>query len=154
MRFPKALAVLMALGGILVAAQPAQKPMKQFLNPDGVTRAVRSYTSVVTTGPCRTIYVSGQGGQAPDGKLPADFTSQATNAFENLKRCLHAAGATFNDVVMVHCYLTDIGNQNEYRRIRAQYFNPTNPPASTIVQLGLGEKGTMIEVEVIAAVPE
>jgi enamine deaminase RidA (YjgF/YER057c/UK114 family) len=154
MRFPKVVAVLLALGGVMVAAQPGQKPMKQFLNPEGVIRPVRGYTSVVTSGPGRMIFISGQAGASADGKLPEDFTSQATNTFENLGRCLHAAGANFNDIVKINYYLTDISNITELRRIRAKYLNQSAPPASTIVQTVLGEKGTLLEAEAIAVVPE
>ncbi len=154
MRFHKVLAILLAIGGVLVAAQPSQKPMKQFLNPDGVTRPVRGYTSVVTSRPGRIIFISGQGGAAADGKLPTGFTSQATNTFENLRRCLTAAGAKFDDIVKINYYLTDINNITELRRIRALYLNQSVPPASTIVQVGLGEKGTLLEAEAIAIVPE
>jgi enamine deaminase RidA (YjgF/YER057c/UK114 family) len=154
MRFPKALAVLVILGGVLVAAQPGQKPMKQFLNPEWVKRPVHGYTSVVTSAPGRMIFISGQGGAAADGQLPADFTSQAKNTFENLGRCLHAAGANFDDIVKINYYLTDVSNITELRRIRAQYLNQSAPPASTIVQAVLGEKGTLLEAEAIAIVPE
>ena len=154
MRFPKALAALLAVGGVLVAARPQQKPMKQFLNPDGVQRPVHGYTSVVTSGRGRMIFISGQGGATADGKLPEDFTSQATNTFENLGRCLNAAGAKYDDIVKINYYLTDIHNLAELRRIRARYLNQSAPPASTIVQAGLGEKGTLLEAEAIAVIPE
>lgn len=154
MRFPKTFAMLLVLGGVLVAAQPQQKPMKQFLNPDGVQKPVRGYTEVVTSAPGRMIFISGQGGATADGKLPADFNSQAKNTFENLGHCLKAAGAKFDDIVKINYYLTDIGNITELRRVRAQYLNLSAPPASTAVQVGLGEKGTLLEVEAIAVVPE
>jgi len=154
MRIYKALGTLLAIGGVLIAAEPQQKPMKQFLNPPGVQRANKWYTDVVTSRPGRIIYISGQGGQTADGKLPADFSSQAKNTFENLKKCLAAAGANFNDVVKMNTYLTDVSNQEEFRRARAQYLNPAAPPASTIVIAGLGEKGTLLEVEVVAIVPD
>jgi enamine deaminase RidA (YjgF/YER057c/UK114 family) len=154
MRFVKALGPLLAIVGVLVAAQPQQKPMKQFLNPIGGQRANTWYTQVVTSRPGRIMFLSGQGGNTADGKLPADFSSQAKNTFENLKKTLAGAGATFNDVVKMNTYLTDINNQDEFRRTRALYLNPAAPPASTIVQAGLGEKGTLLEVEVIAIVPD
>jgi hypothetical protein len=47
----------------------------------------------------------------PDGKFaggPGDFRAQATQAFENLKLALSAAGATFDHVVKVTVYFTDM----------------------------------------------
>jgi enamine deaminase RidA (YjgF/YER057c/UK114 family) len=85
--------------------------------------------------------------------MPADFASQAKNTFEDLKRCLALAGATFNDVVKINYFVTDLSNTAELRRIRAQYLNMDAPPAATLVQAGLGQ-GLLLEVEAIAIVPE
>jgi enamine deaminase RidA (YjgF/YER057c/UK114 family) len=154
MRIYQALGAILAIGGVLIAAQPQQKLVTQFLNPIGVQRANVWYTDVVTARPGKIIYISGQGGQATDGKLPADFPSQAKNTFENLKKCLAAAGATFKDVVKMNTYLTDVSYQEEFRRTRTLYLNPKAPPASTIIIAGLGEKGHLVEVEVVAVVPD
>jgi enamine deaminase RidA (YjgF/YER057c/UK114 family) len=48
---------------------------------------------VVATGPGQTIYLSGQIGITPDGKLAgADFHSQTIQLFENMKSALAEAG--------------------------------------------------------------
>jgi enamine deaminase RidA (YjgF/YER057c/UK114 family) len=44
------------------------------------------------------IFVSGRGGTGTGGKMPSDFSTQATHTFEELKRCLALAGANFKDV--------------------------------------------------------
>ena len=146
--------LLMAAALVLMAA-PAEKPMKQFLNPDGVTKpAGLGYTQVVTSRPGRMIFISGQGGlPAPGGTMPEDFATQAKNTFENIGRCLKAAGATFNDIVKINYYVTDMNNTAELRRIRAQYLNQSTPPASTLIQTGLG-RGMLLEVEAVAIVPD
>ena len=115
--------------------------MKQFLNPPGVQRANKWYTDVVTSRPGRIIYISGQGGQAADGKLPADFSSQAKNTFENLKKCLAAAGANFNDVVKMNTYLTDVSNQEEFRRTRAHVPQPRGPARVDHRHCRIGREG-------------
>lgn len=146
------IATLSALmGGCLlcVAASP-QKSAKQFLNLDGARPP--GYTHVVTSPPGRMIFISGQGGSR-DGKLPEDFAAQATNTFENIRRCLALAGAKFEDVVKINYYLTDIKNTSELRRIRANYLNMNAPPAATLVQAGLSA-GMLLEVEAIALVPQ
>ena len=85
--------------------------------------------------------------------MPADFAEQATNTFEELKRCLALAGASFRDVVKINYYVTDIANTAELRRIRAGYLDMEHPPAATLVQAGLAP-GTLLEVEAIATLPE
>ena len=145
-------AVLFAAGVLTgLAAAPAKKAAKQFLNvgdhkPPG-------YTEVVTTRPGKTIYISGRGGTAADGTMPADFSTQARNTFEDMKRCLALGGATFKDVVKINYFIKDPANVAELRRIRAEYLDMEHPPAATLVQAGL--MGSMqLEVEAIAVIPD
>ena len=63
---------------------------------------------VEITGPGRIVYIAGQLGLKPDGKIAGDFRAQAVQAFENLKAALAAVGATFDDVVKLNNYLVDI----------------------------------------------
>ena len=127
------------------------KPGKQFLNTGG--EKPPGYTHVVTSPPGKTIFISGRGGTGSDGKMPADFAGQATNTFEDLKRCLALAGARFRDVVKINYYVTDIANTAELRRIRARYLDMEHPPAATLVQAVLAP-GALLEIEAIATLPE
>src|SRR5262249_32361083 len=83
----------------------------KFLNPPTMP-ATRGYTHVVETrGASRTVYLAGQLGMTPDGKFaggPGDFRAQAAQAFENLKLGLAAVGASFDHVVKVTVYFTDM----------------------------------------------
>ena len=144
--------IILTTAGVLLAAGPAQKPKKQFLNPQGVPKP-SGYTQVVSSGPGRMIFISGQGGAAPDGQMPEDFAAQTKNTFENIGRCLAAAGAKFDDIVKINYYVTDMAYTADLRRVRASYLNQSTPPASTLVQTGLG-KGLNVEIEVVAVVPE
>jgi enamine deaminase RidA (YjgF/YER057c/UK114 family) len=144
--------MILTTAGILAAAGPAQKPKKQFLNPQGVPKPT-GYTQVVSSAPGRMIFISGQGGAASDGQMPEDFALQTKNTFENIGRCLAAAGAKFEDIVKINYYVTDMAYTAELRRVRANYLNQSAPPASTLVQVGLG-KGLKVEIEVVAIVAE
>ena len=134
-----------------VLAIPAKKMTKQFLNLDG--HKPPGYTHVVTSPPGKMIFISGRGGAGADGKLPADFGTQAKNTFEDLKRCLAMAGAGFKDVVKINYFVTDLSKTGELRQIRAQYLDMEHPPAATLVQVGLGG-GSLVEIEAIAIVAE
>jgi enamine deaminase RidA (YjgF/YER057c/UK114 family) len=110
----------------------------KFLNPSTMP-ATRGYTHVVETrGPGRTTYLAGQLGMMPDGKFagaPGDFRAQATQAFENVKLGLAAVGATFEHVVKLTVFFTDIANLPTYFEVRDRYVNTKAPPSSTAVQI-------------------
>jgi enamine deaminase RidA (YjgF/YER057c/UK114 family) len=139
--------------GLLLSsiAWPAKRVAKQFLNVGG--KKPPGYTQVVKSPPGMMVFISGQGGAGADGKLPSDFSSQAKNTFENLSKCLELAGAGWKDVVKVNYFVTDMTNTGELRKVRAGYIDRENPPASTLVQAGLGA-GMLIEVEAVAIVPD
>jgi enamine deaminase RidA (YjgF/YER057c/UK114 family) len=123
----------------------------RFMNPDRIAKP-GGYTHVVeTTGPGRIVYIAGQLGLKPDGKIAGDFRAQATQAFENLKTALAAVGATFSDVVKLNNYLVDIStNLAIYREVRDRYVNVSQPPASTTVGVpALARPDALYEVEAV-----
>jgi 2-iminobutanoate/2-iminopropanoate deaminase len=78
------------------------------------------------------IYVSGQGPHRKDGSMPADFEAQATQALENVKAIVLAAGLTMDHVVYVQVYLEDVKNYQSLNTVFAEYF-PHTPPARAIL---------------------
>ena len=132
------------------ASSPA--PEKEFLNLPYRSKP-NGYTHVVTSPPGRMIFLSGAGGTDRDGTMPDDFATQADNTFRNLQAGLELAGATFDHVVKINYFLSDMADLGELRQVRANYLNMAAPPAATAVQTGLG--GSMrLEVELIAVVTE
>lgn len=123
----------------------------RFMNPETIAKP-GGYSHVVeVTGPGRIVYIAGQLGLKPDGKIAGDFRAQAMQAFENLKNALAAVGATFNDVVKLNNYLIDIPtNISIYREVRDKYVNTSKPPASTTIGVpALAREGALFEVEAI-----
>ena len=127
----------------------------RFHNPPTIHAPI-GYTHVVeATGPGRTIYVSGQVGITPDGKIPDDFRTQAVQSVENLKNALTAVGAGLEHVVKITAYFVDISDLAVFREIRNITFDIKTPPAATAVQIGkLARDGLLFEIEAIAVVPE
>ena len=127
----------------------------RFSNPTGLSKPP-GYTHVVEiTGPARIVYIAGQLGLDKEGKAVGDFRAQATQAFENLKIALAAAGAGFEHVVKINNYLVDIAaNILTFREVRDRYLNLAAPPASTAVGVpGLARPGALFEIEAIAVLP-
>ena len=91
----------------------------RFINPAGLVRSP-AYTQVVeVAAPGRTVYISGQLGTAPDGKLAGrDFRTQAEQVFANLATALASVGAGFFDIVKIDSYLADIAHLPILREVR------------------------------------
>jgi enamine deaminase RidA (YjgF/YER057c/UK114 family) len=123
----------------------------RFMNPEAIAKP-GGYSHVVEiTGPGRIVYIAGQLGLKPDGKVAGDFRAQCVQAFENLKAALAAVGAGFDDVVKLNNYLVDIpSNLPIYREVRDRYVNTAQPPASTTVGVpALARNDALYEVEAV-----
>jgi reactive intermediate/imine deaminase len=124
------------------------KPQIRFLNPTPA-----GYSQVVEVRGGRTLYISGQLALDSSYNLvgAGDFAAQAKQVFANLKTRLDEAGASFNDVVKLNCYLLDVDNYQIVRDIRNAYVNREDPPASTLVVVKqLFRPELLIEVDAIA----
>jgi len=122
--------------------------LRHIAAPEGVAPGV-GYTHVVT-GTGRLVAVSGQVALDQYGNVvgPGDPAAQALQAFENLHRCLAAAGATFADVVKLTYFVTDVIHLPAVRKVRDQYVDVDNPPASTAVQVvALYRPELVLEIE-------
>jgi enamine deaminase RidA (YjgF/YER057c/UK114 family) len=129
-----------------------------FANPKTMP-APRGYTQVVeTTGPGRTVYLSGQLGMTPGGAFagaPGDFRAQATQCFENLKAGLASVGAGFEHVVKVTNFFVDMSHLPVFFEVRDAFVNTKAPPASTAIQVGrLARDGALFEIEAVAVIPD
>jgi reactive intermediate/imine deaminase len=131
------------------------RPNVQFVNPPTLSSPT-GYTHVVEVLRGRTIYISGQVALDKSGNVvgKGDFAAQTTQVFENLKAALAAAGATFDNLVKVTTFVTDMSHIAALRTIRGKYYGE-NAPASTLVQIGkLAHEDFMIEIEATAVLPE
>ncbi|MFD3616406.1 RidA family protein [Streptomyces sp. NPDC058676] len=123
--------------------------------PDGVAPAA-AYTHVVT-GAGRFVAVSGQLALDEDGKLvgAGDPAAQARQVFENLRRCLAAAGAAFDDVVKLTFFVTDMAHMPAIRAVRAAHIPDDRLPAASAVQVAaLVRPEFLMEIEAFAVVGE
>src|SRR5262245_35843346 len=134
----------------------ARAPQVKRMNPPALSKPT-GYTHVVeVTGPSKTIYIAGQIAFDKDGNIvgAGDMKAQAEQVFRNLQAALTAAGAKFSDVVKMNTFITDMEKAPVVREVRARYFGDTTP-ASTLVQVArLARPELMLEIEVIAVVPQ
>ena len=82
-----------------------------------------------------------------------DVVAQARKVFENMRDVLAAAGCTFEDVVKVTLFLTDVADRPLVNPVREEVFGDARP-ASTLVEVpALVIPGAKIEVEAVALIP-
>lgn len=114
-----------------------------------------SQLAVVPAG-CRLVFVSGQGGDNPDGSFAADFDTQAASAFRNLGLAIEAAGARTRDVAKITVMI--VGHDMEKLRImqaaQRTLLGDHHPAATLIPVPCLALPDMQIEVEAVLAIPD
>lgn len=123
--------------------------------PEGVAPGT-GYNHVVW-GTGRFVAVSGQCAFDEKGEVvgEGDAGAQARQVFENLRRCLEAAGATFEDVVKLTYFVTDVAHLPAVREARDEVIAPDRLPASSAVQVAaLFRPELLMEIEAFAVLPE
>jgi enamine deaminase RidA (YjgF/YER057c/UK114 family) len=105
------------------------------------------------------LQVAGQVGFLPavEGQPPTPagptLRAQTLQTLANVRAVLEEGGATWDDVMMIRIYLTDVDHFAEMNEIYDQYFEEqglTQPPAArTTVYVGL-PAGLLVEIDALA----
>ncbi|MEV8268667.1 RidA family protein [Microbacterium sp. NPDC076911] len=113
----------------------------------GISDSVR-----VTSG--ELIFISGQVGFEEDGSVPEDFARAIELTYAELERALAAAGATYEDLVRVNVYITELDQEKLaiWRTTRNSLVRVAEPSASTVIGVHSLYNGATIEIDAIAAV--
>jgi enamine deaminase RidA (YjgF/YER057c/UK114 family) len=130
----------------------------EFLNPSTLG-PTSGWTHVVSVEGGKTVYVSGQVSVNERGEVvgKGDLRAQTVQTFENIKRALAAAGATFRDVRKSNLYVVGLKPEDVpiIREVRSRYFDAAHPPASTLVGVAaLVSADWLIEIELVAVIAE
>ena len=127
-------------------------PRVEIFVPD-LPEPASHYVHVVRAG--QFVFVSGCNALDAEGNVVGgrDVVAQTQQVFENLRRSLEAAGATFADVCKVTIFLRHGTDRDRINGVRQEYFGPTRP-ASTLVEVaGFSRDDLLVEIEAIAVVP-
>jgi enamine deaminase RidA (YjgF/YER057c/UK114 family) len=124
----------------------------KFHNPKSVSLAGKYSLGAEVPAGARLLYVSGQVGVDPRGKIQPTIEKQVAQVWKNIAQVLKAGGMTFKDIVKVNVFLTDSRFVAPYRAVRDQFFAAEPYPASTLlIVAGLADPAMLVEVEVVAA---
>ena len=112
------------------------------------------YSPAVKAGPF--LLMAGQLGRDETLQVVEDKEAQVVQAFENVKTVLTAAGVTFDDVVEMVTYHTDLGELQLIMDVKDRYFtNPDRLPAWTALGVTtLAMPGLFVEIKCTALLPD
>jgi enamine deaminase RidA (YjgF/YER057c/UK114 family) len=105
----------------------------------------------------RTVFVRGQVGQDLDSALNVgvgDPAAQAQQAMQNVRQLLIEAGAGLEHICKITIYLTDPRFREAVYRIIGGWLKGVYPVSTGIVVAGLARPEWLVEVDVIAVIPD
>lgn len=124
----------------------------EFLTTSNAPAAIGPYSQAVKFN--GVLYTSGQIALKPNGEmLENDIKKQTRQIFANLKAILEDNGTSFNEVLKINIFLTDMNDFGIVNVIMAEVFGEHKPARSTIQVAGL-PKNAMLEMDVIATVAD
>lgn len=106
------------------------------------------FSSAVRVGD--VMYLSGQIGLAPDGKLPATFEGQAKQTMDNVGAALKARGLGWDDVFKCTVMIADMKNWPAFNAVYVPYFKPGRLPARSALGANGLALGAALELECLA----
>lgn len=128
---------------------------KRAYNPPTLPDPSGRYSHIVKVSARNLLFIAGQVAFDKDGNIvgKGDFRAQVEQVFLNLKAALEAGGASFDDLVKINIYTTDIKQYREVGTdIRNKYITK-EPPASTLLEISsLAHPDLLLEVEGIAVI--
>jgi enamine deaminase RidA (YjgF/YER057c/UK114 family) len=103
-----------------------------------------------------TVYVRGQLGTDFDGNLIGlgDAGAQAEQAMKNVKQLLEEAGSQLQDIVKITIYLIDPRYREEVYQVVGRWLKGVFPISTGLVVSALGQPQWLMEIDVIAVIPE
>jgi enamine deaminase RidA (YjgF/YER057c/UK114 family) len=158
--------VLLLLSASLIASLHAEtkQPAVERINPPTLYETF-AYTQV-TTVPAgkKLVFVAGQTGRTLNAEGPnteensdacahSDMRGQYIVTMENVGKALAAAEATWDDVVYIRKFTTDMDAFLEASQSMPSYWSAGKAPASTLIGVAsLADPCFMVEVDVTAVV--
>ena len=128
--------------------------VKQALQPKGLATPKGVWSTVVRAKPGTLVFIAGLVATDAQGNLvgEGDIAAQTRQVCENLRTAVRAAGGELSDIMQVNVFARDVkpGAFAQIHAVRREFF-PTDPPASTMVEVTrLVDERYLIEINAIA----
>jgi 2-iminobutanoate/2-iminopropanoate deaminase len=127
----------------------------QHINPPSMHRSPAFSQGTIVPAGARILYVGGQNGVGPDGKVVGDTLKEQTEqALRNVLAVLAEAGATQTDVAKLTITLAQGGDVNAGFAASLAVWG-AHPTAITVIQVpAFANPDFLVEIDAIAALPD
>lgn len=100
------------------------------------------------------VFVAGQVATDANGELVGigDAGAQSEQCFKNIEAALDAAGANWDDVTKITCFMVNADDYAAYAEVRNGIFPENGPASSTVFVKALVRPEMLVEVEAFAVV--
>jgi 2-iminobutanoate/2-iminopropanoate deaminase len=124
--------------------------MKKIIFTDKAPAPIGPYNQAVLVG--NMLYTSGQIAINPitNELVLENIETETKQVMENLKAVLEAAEMTFENVIKVSIFISDMNNFSKINTIYGAYFNEATAPARETVQVACLPKNVNVEISAIA----
>ena len=135
--------------GVLImpaaAAGAAARPAVEHFGRPALNGQALPFSDSVRVGDI--LYLSGQIGIGPDGKLPDGIEAQTKQAMDNVGGVLKRAGLTYADVFHCTAFLADMKDWPTFNKVYVPYFPAGNMPARSAFGANGLALGARLEIE-------
>ena len=125
--------------------------IRQEFRVEGLAEPLSHYTDAVRYGDL--LFVSGVAPLDEKSRLVGngDVVAQTRQVFVNLKKVLGEAGTSFDKVLKVTVYLTDVADRTKINPVRQEFFGSARPASTLIGVNELAIPGMKVEIEAVVA---
>jgi enamine deaminase RidA (YjgF/YER057c/UK114 family) len=96
------------------------------------------------------LFIAGQVGRDANLNVVEGKEAQFVQAFENLKKVLTAAGVTFDDIVEMVTYHTDMRDLQLFISVKDRYYTGEYPAWTGVGVTALAMPGLTVEIKCVA----
>jgi 2-iminobutanoate/2-iminopropanoate deaminase len=138
------LATAIALMAAAATAAPTRPVVEHFGRPSNNGQAL-PFSDAVRVGDI--VYLSGQIGIGPDGKLPDGIDAQTKQAMDNMGPILKRAGVGYDRIFHCTAFLADMKDWPAFNKVYVGYFPDGPMPARSAIGANGLALGARLEIE-------
>lgn len=125
---------------------------KKIIQTPDAPAAIGTYSQAIRIGD--TVYLSGQIGLDPiTMQMVEGIDAQIHRVFRNLRAVASAADSSFDDMMKLNVYLTDLANFSKVNEIMATYFRQPYPARAAVGVAAL-PRGALVEMDGVLVVQD